>query len=185
MVCGIIFHTWRSRERLGNIFSCPSNSVLVIHSVLVTVSCTHSDPVLCLQQLSRGLALPRPQAMAIISGLSTYTVLFSLYLSTLHDAEFYRENQGMQPDLPSDGLTRCLTPPSPPLPTPVPVSSQIPFSLSELTVMVTAFRDVFITLHLERHLPPTYTLSQQTVTPDTKPHPQVCCPSPSPLTPDL
>ena len=50
--------------------------------------------MLCLQQLARGLSLPRPQGVEMVTVLSTYCVLFGLYLTTLHDAEFYREREG-------------------------------------------------------------------------------------------
>ena len=53
------------------------------------------EPVLCLQQLMRGLSLPPVHAMAVVENLSTFSVLFSLYLGTLHDAEFYREQEGV------------------------------------------------------------------------------------------
>ncbi len=68
---------------------CPGSCVLVAVSFP-----PHRDPVFCLQQLARGLALPHPQATNLVMVLSTYTVLFTLYLNTLHDAEFYREREG-------------------------------------------------------------------------------------------
>ncbi len=49
---------------------------------------------MCLQQLARGLSLPHPQGVEMVTVLSTFCVLFSLYLTTLHDAEFYREREG-------------------------------------------------------------------------------------------
>lgn len=55
----------------------------------------------------------------------------------------------------------------------VPANSHIPFSLSELASMAAVLRDVFVTLHMEKHLPPTYSLSRASTAP-TKPHPQVC-----------
>ena len=48
----------------------------------------------CLNLLARGLTLPRPQAVEMVTLLCTFCVLFSLYLSTLQDAEFYREKEG-------------------------------------------------------------------------------------------
>lgn len=56
--------------------------------------CVFREPVLCLQQLARGLSLPHPQGVEMVTVLSTFCVLFSLYLTTLHDAEFYREREG-------------------------------------------------------------------------------------------
>ena len=58
------------------------------------LTCTCREPVLCLQQLARGLSLPHPQAVEMVTVLSTFCVLFNLYLTTLHDAEFYREKEG-------------------------------------------------------------------------------------------
>lgn len=64
----------------------------VPYSICITILCR--DPVLCLQHLARGLALLQPQAVEVVTILSTFSVLFSLYLNTLHDAEFYREKEG-------------------------------------------------------------------------------------------
>lgn len=48
-------------------------------------------PVLCVDQLSKGIPLPAPQAVTVLEQLSTFCVLFSIKLFTLHDAEFYRD----------------------------------------------------------------------------------------------
>ena len=48
----------------------------------------------CLKQLGKGLVLPPKDGLALVERLSAFCSLFSLYLSTLHDAEFYREIQG-------------------------------------------------------------------------------------------
>lgn len=53
----------------------------------------------------------------------------------------------------------------------------MPFSLSELAGMAAVLRDIFITLHMEKHLPPAYSLSRSTQ--PIKPHPQVHGHSPS------
>ncbi len=55
----------------------------------------YREPVLCLQQLARGLPLPSPQAVGVVQSLSTFSALFTFYLNTLHDAEFYREREGV------------------------------------------------------------------------------------------
>ena len=49
----------------------------------------------CLQQLARGGSLPHPAGMMLVEQLTTFCLLFTLYLSTLHDAEFYHEMKGM------------------------------------------------------------------------------------------
>ena len=57
----------------------------------------------------------------------------------------------------------------------VPVGSHIPFSLSQLADMVLVLRDIFISLHMEKHLPPSYSYTGGRVMAYTaKPHPQVC-----------
>ena len=122
----------------------------------------------------------------MVEGLSTFSVLFTLYLSTLHDAEFYREREGESSShfrtiyWSESRRNRFTLPPLPSPPTPpslapvVPVMSHMPFSLSELAAMAVVLRDIFISLHMERHLPPTYSLSRSVAPPITKPHPQVC-----------
>ena len=58
--------------------------------------------------------------------LGTFASLFSLYLSTLHDAEFYGEsNVG---------------------------SGYLPFSRVQLVGMVAVLRDVYVSLHMEKHI---------------------------------
>lgn len=58
------------------------------------LSLSQRTPVLCVQQLVKGLYLPVKGACALVEHLSTFCSLFSIYLSTLHDAEFYRETKG-------------------------------------------------------------------------------------------
>ena len=48
----------------------------------------------CLQQLARGGSPPHPAGMMLVEQLTTFCLLFTLYLSTLHDAEFYHEMKG-------------------------------------------------------------------------------------------
>lgn len=64
--------------------------------------------------------------------LGTFSTLFSLYLSTLHDAEFYGETAGIF----------------------------LPFSHDELVRMVAILRDVYVSLHMEKHLPHGYSASR-------------------------
>ena len=65
--------------------------------------------------------------------LGTFSTLFTLYLSTLHDAEFYGETTS---------------------------SSYLPFSHSQLVGMVTVLRDVYVSLHMEKYLPHGYSASR-------------------------
>ena len=90
---------------------------------------TFSQSVPGLQYLSRGGQLPSREGTALVEQLGTFSSLFSLYLSTLHDAEFYGETV---------------------------VGSPLPFSHAQLVTMVTALCDVFVSLHMEKHLPHGY-----------------------------
>lgn len=101
----------------------------------------------CLQQLARGGSLPYPAGMMLVEQLTTFCLLFSLYLSTLHDAEFYHEMKGMpccgqtcKPDMWLADM--CLSS----------AGSFMPFSLSQLAAMIQVLRDVFVSLHLQRPL---------------------------------
>lgn len=78
-----------------------------------------------LQFLARGGQLPSREATALVERLSTFSSLFSLYLSTLHDAEFYGETL---------------------------VGSHLPFPRSQLVEMVATLRDVYVSLHMEKHI---------------------------------
>lgn len=100
------------------------------HSFCSTSS--HSAPAL--QYLSRGGQLPSSEGTALVERLGTFSTLFSLYLSTLHDAEFYGETSG----------------------------SYLPFSHAQLVRMITTLRDVYVSLHMEKHLPPGYSASRLT-----------------------
>ncbi len=62
-----------------------------IVNMLLVVTC--SAPVLCVDQFSKGIPLPPPQAVTVLEQLSTFCVLFSIKLFTLHDAEFYRDKE--------------------------------------------------------------------------------------------
>ena len=48
-----------------------------------------------LQQLERGLPLSYEDSLPLAEALNTFAVLFSLYLSTLHDNEFHGTVPGM------------------------------------------------------------------------------------------
>ena len=74
---------------LSGILQSGEPSVWLLHSPILS-----REPVQCLKLLARGLSLPCPQAVEMVTLLSTFCVLFSLYLSTLQDAEFYREKEG-------------------------------------------------------------------------------------------
>ena len=87
-----------------------------------------SDPVSCLHQLSKGIPLPSSPSSALIERLATFSTLFTLYLSTLHDAELYSELEG----------------------------SHTPFTLDQIARMVPPLRDCFITLQLDKHLSSSY-----------------------------
>ena len=49
--------------------------------------------MLCVKQLSGGVPLPSPQAVQVLELLSTFSVLFSIKLFTLHDAEFHKDKE--------------------------------------------------------------------------------------------
>ena len=70
--------------------------------------------------------------MALVERLGTFSTVFCLYLSMLHDAEFYGETSG----------------------------NYLPFSHAHLVGMVSTLRDVYVSLHMERHLPHSYTASR-------------------------
>ena len=83
----------------------------------------------------------------LVEQLTTFCLLFSLYLSTLHDAEFYHEMKGMpccgqtcRPDVWLADV--CLSS----------AGSFMPFSLPQLAAMIQVLRDVFVSLHLQRPL---------------------------------
>ena len=97
--------------------------------------CTCSRPVSGLQYLSRGVQLPSREGTAIVERLGTFCSLFSLYLSTLHDAEFYGETAANS-------------------------GSFLPFSHGQLVAMVAVLRDVYVSLHAEKHLPHGYSTSR-------------------------
>ncbi|CAI8053569.1 Ubiquitin-protein ligase E3C, partial [Geodia barretti] len=79
-----------------------------------------------LQFLSRGGQLPSREGRALVERLGTFSTLLSLYLSTLHDAEFYGETS---------------------------TGGHLPFSRGQLVEMVAVLRDVYVSLHMEKHLP--------------------------------
>jgi hypothetical protein len=79
-----------------------------------------------LQFLSRGGQLPSREGQALVERLGTFSTLLSLYLSTLHDAEFYGETS---------------------------TGGHLPFSRGQLVEMVAVLRDVYVSLHMEKHLP--------------------------------
>ena len=97
----------------------------------------------CLHHLSKGLSLPPQLGAAIIERLSTFSSLFTLYLSTLHDAELYCELEG----------------------------NHTPFTTKEIVDMVAVLRDCFINLQLEKHLPSSMFLGHRAKT--TRPSVQV------------
>ena len=47
-----------------------------------------------LQQLARGVAVLPQMGVAIVERLTMFSILFNIYLSTLHDAEFFKEIEG-------------------------------------------------------------------------------------------
>ncbi len=56
---------------------------------------------------------------------------------------------------------------------PVPVGSQVPFTLDQLPAMSAVLRDVFLSLHMEKHLPPTHAFSRSMEShAPLKPHPE-------------
>ena len=97
-----------------------------------------SQSISGLQYLSRGGQLPSQEGMAIVERLGTFSSFFSLYLSTLHDAEFY-------------GETTTST-----------SESFLPFTHTQLVSMVTVLRDVYVSLHMEKHLPHGHSTSRAT-----------------------
>jgi len=124
----LLVSIWASLTSLtmSRSFGCVSGLATCIHTLnTCTNYIMYRDPVSCLHQLSKGLSLPPTTCLVLVQQLTTFCLLFSLYLSTLHDAEFYSELQG----------------------------SNNPFSLDQLSDMVPPLRDVFITLQLDNHLP--------------------------------
>ena len=67
-------------------------TLLYVSSIGVVFS--YREPMSCLQQLARGGSLPPHAGMTLVEQLTTFCLLFTLYLSTLHDAEFYHEMKG-------------------------------------------------------------------------------------------
>ena len=99
---------------------------------------TSSQTVPGLQYLSRGGQLPSREGAALVEHLGTFSSLLTLYLSSLHDAEFYGE---------------------------MTTTSYLPFSHPELVSMVTVLRDVYVSLHMEKHLPHGYSAARLTRSP--------------------
>lgn len=101
----------------------------------------------CLQQLARGGFLPPHEGVLVVEQLTTFCTLFSLYLSTLHDAEFYCEMKGDQQWLDDRPLrtdwSGCVF---------LSTGSSMPFSMPQLAAMIRVLRDVFVSLHMERPL---------------------------------
>jgi hypothetical protein len=50
--------------------------------------------VSALQQLARGVVILPQMGVAIVERLTMFSILFNIYLSTLHDAEFFKEIKG-------------------------------------------------------------------------------------------
>lgn len=95
-------------------------------------------PVNALDQLSRGFPLPPSVGVALLQYLTTFSTLFLISLSSLHDTE---------------------------------VASLGPFSLRELVGVSLKLRDLFVVLHLEKHLPNKGVFKTTPTSDSMRPHP--------------